>query len=35
VTFLWLVAEPGRLSDAVRDACVHPANGLHLSSVSA
>ncbi|MGH7821671.1 MAG: type II toxin-antitoxin system VapC family toxin [Candidatus Binatia bacterium] len=34
-TFLWLVAEPERLSETVRDAVVDPANDVYLSAVSA
>lgn len=34
-TFLWLVAEPERLPDEVREACVDPANDVYLSAVSA
>lgn len=35
VTFLWLVAEPERLTDEVRAACVEPSNEVYLSSISA
>jgi PIN domain nuclease of toxin-antitoxin system len=34
VTFLWLVAEPARLSDPARAAIVDPANDVYLSAVS-
>jgi PIN domain nuclease of toxin-antitoxin system len=34
VTFLWLVAEPVRLTETVRDAAVDPANDVYLSAVS-
>ena len=34
VTFLWLVAEPARLSDPARAAVVDPANDVYLSAVS-
>ena len=35
VTFLWLVAEPERLTETVREACVDPAGDVYLSAVSA
>lgn len=33
-TFLWLIAEPERLSERARAACVDPANELLLSAAS-
>lgn len=35
VTFLWLVAEPERLTPSVREAASEPANDVYLSAVSA
>ncbi|MGH2669331.1 MAG: type II toxin-antitoxin system VapC family toxin [bacterium] len=34
-TFLWLIAEPERLTAAVREACVDSTNDVYLSAVSA
>lgn len=34
-TFLWMVAEPGRLSDVARAGIVSPENDVFLSAISA